>query len=62
LASQSNSDSETASPGRIRMFDSSRRHLEWLAPLVNRALGEARRDVEVRDALRSVMDSIVGVL
>jgi len=62
LASQGNGGSQTVNSGHIKISDSSRRHLEWLAPLVNRALGEAGRDVEVRDALRSVMDIVIGVL
>lgn len=44
----------------VTVRDGRRRHLEWLAPLVSRALGEAGRDVEVGDALKKVMDVVVG--
>lgn len=47
-------------PAAIRIKDQSRRHLEWLMPLVNRALGEAGRDEEVMEALKGVMDVVIG--
>lgn len=41
---------------RLPVLDPQRRHLEWLVPLVNKAIGLARRDTEVAGELERVLE------
>ena len=43
----------------LRISDPSKKHLEWLAPLVYKALGEASRDEELSKALRNILDACI---
>lgn len=43
----------------LRISDPSKKHLEWLAPLLYRALAQASRDEELSKALRSVLDACI---
>lgn len=55
-------DGGYSAPKRIvmKIVDPELRHLEFLVPLVNRALREARWDEEVAGAMRRVLDAVLG--